>query len=77
VHILTLIEPHNDHSPKVVQQRSAQMELEDNRRQVQELSQTKKQLQAEVNDLKDRLDSELISKKEEAGKSYSRDFECL
>ena len=43
------------------------MELEDHRRQVQELSQSKKQLQAEINDLTERLDTELLSKKEEAG----------
>ena len=44
------------------------MELEDQRRQVQELSQSKKQLQKEVAELKDRLEVEIIAKNEEAGK---------
>ncbi|EMD32423.1 hypothetical protein CERSUDRAFT_118769 [Gelatoporia subvermispora B] len=50
----------------VVQQRAAAVELEDQRRQVQELLMSKKQLQNEVTDLKDRLEMELIAKNEEA-----------
>ena len=43
------------------------MELEDQRRQVQELSQSKKQLQSELADLKDRLEREIIAKNDETG----------
>lgn len=50
---------------QVVQQRSAQVELEEQRRQVQEIAQSKKQLQAEIKDLKDRLESETMAKNEE------------
>ena len=57
---------------QVVQQRSAQVELEDHRRQLQELSQTKKQLQADVTDLKDRLEVETMSKNEEISASFTR-----
>ncbi|TFY78541.1 hypothetical protein EWM64_g5472 [Hericium alpestre] len=49
----------------VVQQRNAQVELEDHKRQVQELSQSKKQLQADVADLKDRLEVEMMTRNEE------------
>ena len=42
-------------------------ELEDHRRQVLELSQSKKQLQTENADLKDRLEIELLAKNEEIG----------
>lgn len=58
-------------SPQVVQQRAAAVELEDQRRQVQELLMSKKQLQNEVTDLKDRLEMELIAKNEEAGEYCS------
>lgn len=43
------------------------MEVEDHRRQVSELVQSKKQLQAEVTDLRERVEIELIAKNEEAG----------
>lgn len=48
-----------------VQQRAAQVEVEDQRRQVQELLVAKKQLQTEVTDLKDRLEIELVAKNDE------------
>ncbi|KAI0794866.1 myosin II heavy chain [Abortiporus biennis] len=48
------------------QQRASNVELEDQRRQVQELSQSKKDLQAELADLKDRLEVELLAKNEES-----------
>lgn len=48
-----------------MQQRAAQIEVEDQRRQVQELSTAKKQLQAEVTSLKERLDAEILSKNDE------------
>ena len=54
---------------QVVQQRAAQLELEDQRRQVQELSKAKKQLENEVSELRDRLELEVIAKNEEASKS--------
>lgn len=54
---------------QVVQQRAAQLELEDQRRQVQELSKAKKQLENEVSELRDRLELEVITKNEEASKS--------
>ena len=50
---------------QVVQQRAAQMEVEDARRQVQELTASKKQLQGEVNTLKERLDAEILAKNDE------------
>lgn len=40
-------------------------ELEDQRRQVQELSKSKIQLQADLSDYKDRLEIELLAKNEE------------
>ncbi|KAI0780379.1 hypothetical protein BD413DRAFT_718 [Trametes elegans] len=49
----------------VVQQRAAQIEVEDQRRQVQELSAAKKQLQSEVTTLKERLDAEILAKNDE------------
>ncbi|THH01623.1 hypothetical protein EW026_g1099 [Hermanssonia centrifuga] len=49
------------------QQRAANVESEDQRRQVQELSQAKKQLQSEIADLKDRLEMEIIAKNDETG----------
>ncbi|TBU21401.1 nonmuscle myosin heavy chain b [Dichomitus squalens] len=49
----------------VVQQRAAQMEVEDQRRQLQELTASKKQLQGEVNALKERLDAEILAKNDE------------
>ena len=51
---------------QVVQQRAAQLELEDQRRQVQEHSKAKKQLENEVSELRDRLELEVIAKNEEA-----------
>ncbi|CAL1710675.1 unnamed protein product [Somion occarium] len=48
------------------QQRAAHVELEDQRRQVQELSHSKKQLQSEIADLKDRLEVEMMAKNDEA-----------
>jgi hypothetical protein len=53
-------------STQVVQQRAAQLELEDQRRQVQELSKAKKQFENEVSELRDRLELEVIAKNEEA-----------
>lgn len=50
---------------QIVQQRNAQVELEDQRRQAQDIAQSKKQLQAEIEDLKDRLEAETLSKNEE------------
>ncbi|KZT64665.1 nonmuscle myosin heavy chain b [Daedalea quercina L-15889] len=46
----------------VVRQRAAAVELEDQRRQVQELLTAKKQMQAEIADLKDRLEVEIVAK---------------
>lgn len=54
---------------QVVQQRAAQLELEDQRRQVQEFSKAKKQLENEVSELRDRLELEVIAKNEEASES--------
>jgi regulator of replication initiation timing len=54
---------------QVVQQRAAQLELEDQRHQVQELSKAKKQLENEVSELRDRLELEVIAKSEEASES--------
>ncbi|KAF8514982.1 nonmuscle myosin heavy chain b [Gautieria morchelliformis] len=51
----------------LAQQRATLTELEDHRRQVLELSQSKKQLQVENADLKDRLEVELLAKNEEIG----------
>jgi myosin heavy chain 9/10/11/14 len=56
---------------QLAQQRATLTELEDHRRQVLELSQSKKQLQVENADLKDRLEVELLAKNEEIGKSFS------
>lgn len=53
--------------PQLAQQRSAQLELEDNRRQVTELTQAKKQLQSQVADLRERLEVEALAKTREAG----------
>ncbi|KAG8951087.1 hypothetical protein FRC04_006746 [Tulasnella sp. 424] len=50
----------------LAQQRSAQLELEDNRRQVVELNQSKKQLQSQVADLRERLEVEALAKTREA-----------
>ena len=41
------------------------MEVEDQRRQVQELTVSKKQLQTEVSSLKERLDAEALAKNDE------------
>jgi myosin heavy chain 9/10/11/14 len=50
-----------------VQQRAAQAEVENQKRQIQELNQSKRQLLAEVADLKDHLELEQKGKSEEAG----------
>ena len=52
----------------MAQQRTAQVELEDNRQQVQELTHAKKQLQADISAVKDRLEMESLAKNEEASK---------
>lgn len=57
---------------QVVQQRAAQLELEDQRRQVQELSKAKKQLENEVSELRDRHELEVIAKNEEASELCHR-----
>ncbi|KAI0764636.1 hypothetical protein C8Q74DRAFT_1219628 [Fomes fomentarius] len=49
----------------LVQQRTVQMGFEDQRCQVQELSSSKKQLQAELISLKERLDAEILAKNDE------------
>ncbi|KAG8752547.1 hypothetical protein FRC12_011901 [Ceratobasidium sp. 428] len=49
----------------LAQQRAAQVEVEDNRRQVTELNQSKKQLMVEVANLKERLEMEVMAKNEE------------
>ena len=54
---------------QVVQQRAAQLDLEDQRRQVQELSKAKKQMENEVSELRDRLELEAMSRNEEASES--------
>ena len=56
---------------QLVQQRAAQMEVEDQRRQVQELTASKKQLQNEVNTLKERLDAEILAKNDEIGAFFA------
>lgn len=53
----------------MVQQRAAHVELEDQRHQVKELSVSKKQLQSQVAELKDRLEVELMAKNEEISMS--------
>lgn len=58
---------------QVIQQRGAQGEVEDSRRQIQELGQIRKQLQRELANVKDRLEAELAAKNEEA----SRHLSCL
>ena len=55
---------------QVVQQRSAQAEVEDSRRQIQELGQTRKHLQRELTDVKDRLEAELAAKNEETSRPF-------
>ncbi|QRV93317.1 Myosin head (motor domain) [Ceratobasidium sp. AG-Ba] len=50
----------------LAQQRAAQIEVEDNRRQVTELNQSKKQLMVEVANLKERLEMEVMAKNEES-----------
>lgn len=55
--------------PQVVQQRNAQAEVEDNRRQIQDLNRIRKQLQRELVGVKDRLETELAAKNEEASES--------
>jgi myosin heavy chain 9/10/11/14 len=51
---------------QVVQQRQAQMELEEHRRQLHEVTVSRKQLQESVADLQDRLDAESNARNEEA-----------
>ena len=62
--------PFSNEASQVVQQRAAQMEVEDQRRQVQELTASKKQLQGEVNTLKERLDAEILAKNDETCKYF-------
>ncbi|TFK47329.1 nonmuscle myosin heavy chain b [Heliocybe sulcata] len=52
----------------MVQQRTTQVELENSRRQIEDLAQSKKQLQAEVASLKDRITEEVQTKQAEAGR---------
>ena len=52
--------------PKLIQQRTAQVELEDYCSQVNKLSRSKKQLQTELAKLKDQLEIELMGKNEES-----------
>jgi myosin heavy chain 9/10/11/14 len=52
---------------QLVQQRAAQAELEDYRRQLHEVTQSKKHLQAEIADLQDRLNAETAKRNEESG----------
>ncbi len=54
---------------------SARGEVEDSRRQIQELSQIRAQLQRELADVKDRLQAEIAAKNEEASTS-PRCFKC-
>lgn len=51
---------------QVIQQRSAQAEVENSRRQIQELGQIRKQLQRELVDVRDHLEIEIAAKDEEA-----------
>ena len=60
-----------------MQQRAAQIEVEDQRRQVQELSAAKKQLQAEVTNLKERLDAEVLAKNNEIGEILRLNLDWL
>lgn len=55
---------------QIVQRRNAQAEVEDNRRQIQDLNRTKKQLQRELSDVKDRLEAELAAKNDESSGSF-------
>jgi myosin protein heavy chain len=56
----------------LAQQRATQVELEDNRRQVGELAKSKKKLQSEIANLRDRLEVELMAKNDESsGLSWS------
>jgi len=56
----------------LAQQRTTQTELEDQRRQVQELLQSRKQLQAQLADVTDRLELELVAKNDETGQYRNR-----
>ena len=49
----------------MAQQRTVQVELEDNQQQVRELTHAKKQLQADLASVKDRLEVESLAKNEE------------
>ena len=60
-----------------MQQCAAQIEVEDQRRQVQELSAAKKQLQAEVTNLKERLDAEVLAKNDEIGEILALNVDKL
>jgi myosin protein heavy chain len=51
---------------QLVQQKTAQMELEQQRRQVKEMTTSKKQLQDAVAELQDRLDAEMGARNDEA-----------
>ena len=50
-----------------MQQRNAQAELETQRRQNQELSQSRVKLQAELANLQDKLERETLARNEETG----------
>lgn len=45
------------------------MELDDHRHQVKELTHSKKKLQVEIANLKDKLEIEFMAKKEETGEA--------
>jgi myosin heavy chain 9/10/11/14 len=50
---------------QILQQKNAQHEVEEQRRQNQEFSQTKRKLMAEITELNERLEAEVLAKKEE------------
>ena len=60
--------------PKLIQQRAAEVELEDYHSQINELSQSKKQLQTELAKLKDQLEIELMGKNEESSVASPPDW---
>ncbi|KAG8883338.1 hypothetical protein FRB97_006763 [Tulasnella sp. 331] len=59
----------------LAQQRAAQTELEDHRRQVTELTQAKKKLQSEVTDLRERVEVEMLAKNSETGGLHFLEYE--
>jgi myosin heavy chain 9/10/11/14 len=68
---------HSSNNQQLVQQRTAQGELETQRGQVRELTQAKKQLQSEVTELREQLE---VAKNEASGLSYvisnSQSIDC-